>query len=588
MGALAFREIWAVDFEYRSDGDPPDVHCMAAVEVRTGREIVLWKDQLGPEPPFSTGEDALFVAYYASAEMGCFLSLGWSPPAHILDLYAEYRNLGNGKALPFGGKLTGLAQHKGLHHAFTSEKKDLQALGMRGGPYTEQEKRDLLEYCLEDARITAQIVPRFLPDILERNGHPLRTNLLHALVRGKYTIAAARMERAGVPVDGPMLERLKASWGGIQDRLIDEINPLYEVYEDGHLRKHLLAGYIERRGFRWPRTATGLYSTSNDTFRDMAKVYPEVGPLKELLSTLGQVRLADLSVGSDGRNRALLGVFGARTGRNAPKAGRFVFGPATWLRGLIVPPPGYALAYVDWSAQEIGIAAALSGDAALLQDYLTDPYLGFAKRIGAAPPDATKRTHGEIRDAMKTVVLGVGYGMGVGTMAARLERDMDETAHLLAKHRRTYARFWRWIDGAIDRGQLRGDLETRLGWTRDVTRDKPTAIQNFPMQANAADMMRLASIYATEAGLEVLAPVHDAFLIMAPERWIKRTAAELQKHMKRASADLLDGFELRSSASFVKGGKRYMDARGILLWRKVMRLLREVETERGIRRASNA
>ena len=36
------------------------------------------------------------------------------------------------------------------------------------------------------------------------------------------------------------------------------------------------------------------------------------------------------------------------------------------------------------------------------------------------------------------------------------------------------------------------------------------------MQANGAEMMRLAAIAATEAGIEVCAPVHDAFLIAAP------------------------------------------------------------------------
>jgi hypothetical protein len=52
----------------------------------------------------------------------------------------------------------------------------------------------------------------------------------------------------------------------------------------------------------------------------------------------------------------------------------------------------------------------LSGDAALIQDYLTDPYLGFAKRIGQAPPDATKRSHEAICDAMKLVCLGINCG----------------------------------------------------------------------------------------------------------------------------------------------------------------------------------
>jgi DNA polymerase I len=74
------------------------------------------------------------------------------------------------------------------------------------------------------------------------------------------------------------------------------------------------------------------------------------------------MRLSDLAVGSDGRNRTLLSAFRARTGRNQPSNTKFIFGPAVWLRGLIKPPPGHGIAYVDWSQQEFGIAAALSGD----------------------------------------------------------------------------------------------------------------------------------------------------------------------------------------------------------------------------------
>jgi DNA polymerase I len=33
----------------------------------------------------------LFVAYYASAELGCFKALGWPMPVRILDLFVEFR-----------------------------------------------------------------------------------------------------------------------------------------------------------------------------------------------------------------------------------------------------------------------------------------------------------------------------------------------------------------------------------------------------------------------------------------------------------------------------------------------------------------
>ena len=38
---------------------------------------------------------------------------------------------------------------------------------------------------------------------------------------------------------------------------------------------------------------------------------------------------------------------------------KFVFGPSAWLRGLIKPTEGRALAYVDWSQQEHGIAGGV-------------------------------------------------------------------------------------------------------------------------------------------------------------------------------------------------------------------------------------
>src|SRR5262249_31477835 len=155
------------------------------------------------------------------------------------------------------------------------------------------------------------------------------------------------------------------------------------------------AGYLARKGIPWPRLASGALALDDDTFREMARAYPaEVGPIRELRYTLSQLRLNGLAGGGGGRNRLLLSAFAARTGRTQPSNPRFIFGPSTWLRSLIRPGPGRAVAYVDWSAQELGIAAALSGDGAMQEAYLSgDPYLWLARRVGAVPPDATKKTH---------------------------------------------------------------------------------------------------------------------------------------------------------------------------------------------------
>src|SRR5205823_558017 len=80
-------------------------------------------------------------------------------------------------------------------------------------------------------------------------------------------------------------------------------------------------------------------------------------PVRKIRQTLAETRLfRDLTVGRDGRNRALLSPFGTSTGRNAPGNGRFIFGPSAWVRGLIQPRPGWALSYCDFTSQEFAIA----------------------------------------------------------------------------------------------------------------------------------------------------------------------------------------------------------------------------------------
>ncbi len=174
---------------------------------------------------------------------------------------------------------------------------------------------------------------------------------------------------------------------------------------------------------------------------------PELQPLHELRATLGGLRLTGLEVGSDGRNRCLLSPFSSVTGRNQPSNVKFVFGPARWLRGLIRPPEGYGIAYIDFASQEIGIAAGLSGDERMIQGYVEgDPYLAFAKAANLAPPDATKKSHKVIRDQCKSVVLGINYGMGPEAMAAKAGITPTEAKELLRLHKETYKPFWHgWI-----------------------------------------------------------------------------------------------------------------------------------------------
>ncbi len=422
------RSVVVVDFEFiATTGERPVPVCRVAHELRTGQRWRLWQDQLGPAPPYPA--DALVIAFYASAELGCFRALNWDPPKCILDLFVEFRNHTNGRQLPAGVGLIGALTYFGIDSIGTVEKEEMRALIMGGGPWSEAERKKILDYCESDVCALKRLLPAMLPHI----------DWPRALLRGRYMMAAAWMEHAGTPVDVPTLDLLRERWTDIQDQLIASIDKDYGVYEGRTFKVDRLEQFLSREKSPWARLDTGRLNLSDNTFRQAAKVNPSIAPLRELRSALSDLRLNDLAVGRDGRNRCMLSAFRSRTGRNQPSASRYIFGPAVWLRGLIKPPPGHGLAYIDWSQQEFGIAAALSGDTAMQAAYQTgECYLAFAVQANAVPADATKATHGPKRELFKQCALAVMYGMEAESLALRIAQPTIVARDLLRAHRETY------------------------------------------------------------------------------------------------------------------------------------------------------
>lgn len=566
-----FREIWACDFEFSSDeGERPRPLCMVARECRTGREIRLWRDQLAklPAAPFDTGRDTLFVAFFASAELGCFLALGWRLPVNVLDLFAEHRVATNGRDTGFGNSLIGALAVRGLASLDGARKDAMRDLVLRQEAWSPPEAAAILDYCAGDVAATCRLFDRMAPGI----------DWPRALLRGRYMAAVARMEWAGIPVDRDLLSELRGNWEGLKVELIAAVDSEYGVYEGTTFKADRFAAWLRHTGIPWPRHPSGALMLDSDTFKDQARSHPAVNALHELRSTTSKMRLTGLTVGRDGRNRCLLSPFASITGRNQPSNTKFLFGPAVWMRGLIRPPPGHGLAYIDFSAQEIAIAAALSGDERLAEAYATgDPHLGFARDARLVPPDATKHTHPTIRARCKTVCLGVNYGMEAHGLAARLGVTPAEAHELLRLHRLTYRRFWQWSDEVVTSALLSGRMCATFGWQIHVgAGSNPRSLMNWPMQGNGSEMLRLACIAATEAGIEVCAPVHDAVLIAAPLDRLDADVATTRALMERAGAAVTGGLPVRTDAEVIRWPDRYTDERGSEMWRRVMRLLADL------------
>jgi DNA polymerase-1 len=233
LDLLPYRYIVAADFEFEfgghdsfeaanRSGERPRPVCMVAKELRSGQEWRVFRGEFGSAPPFPIGPDALFVAYYASAELGCFKTLGWQSPTNILDLFTEFRDRTNfvrskgdkTPTLPAGRGLVGALTYFGLDSIAAEEKDRLRLLVLRGGPWSESERREILDYCATDTDPLERLLSAMLP----------RIDLPRALLRGRYMAAAAAMEFNGTPIDVSTLQLLQEYWTDIQDDLIRAID----------------------------------------------------------------------------------------------------------------------------------------------------------------------------------------------------------------------------------------------------------------------------------------------------------------------------------------------------------------------------
>ena len=160
-----FRQVCLVDMEFSAPpGERPDPICVVSREWSTGKTIRVWQDDLKTlkHPPYSTGPDSLFVAYYASAELTCHLVLGWPLPMNVLDLFAEFRNMTNGKSPPCGATLLGALSYFGLDGIGAAEKDSMRRLAMRGGPWSKKEEEALLDYCEGDVIALEKLLEKML------------------------------------------------------------------------------------------------------------------------------------------------------------------------------------------------------------------------------------------------------------------------------------------------------------------------------------------------------------------------------------------------------------------------------------------
>ena len=460
-----FRRVYVIDTEYYGTPDLPDGPvvpvAMQVYEVRSGTWLSMFFEK--SDGPYSNPLDlnALYLAFNASAEWNCFLSLGWGLPRNCIDFYVEFKNQVSALKPPpqfrqphnpekWNSSLLGVARWCGVPARVATDKQAARDLILRGHPYSPEEREFILDYCRDDVIDTALICKAMLPRIV---------SIPQAIFRARFMRPVASIQRAGIPVDVESYQKLIKHRENLKNQLVSQLaGTVMDIYNGTTMKYQKLEGLIQSLGLDedWPKPkrkrskkrdnslhvhSRRVFSTEVEAFEVMAILRPELASLADVVKRMRDLKTFDLAVGTDGRSRYPLFPFETATGRCAPPSKRSLFQQSSWMRGLIAPPPGWAIAYLDYSAAEVLIAAVLSGDQNLLRDYCNgDPYTNCAIRIGLAPEGSTKETIGPLRDIMKVWLLSTLYGASPKSLHDKLSGSTLRQAEEFVRQNRVSVR----------------------------------------------------------------------------------------------------------------------------------------------------
>jgi hypothetical protein len=447
---------------------------------------------------------------------------------------------------------------------------------IKGPPFTNEERRLILKYCLDDVLLLEKLLEKLLPNI---------RHFGQALLRGEYVKLTAEIFHEGQPADPWSTGHLRQpkTRRTLRLRAVSDENLTHGLYDGTKLTQAQLREFLVRHKIKekdWRKTEkAGKLGTAQRDWEALAKTQPEkFGGLPDAAKTVSQLREFQLIAGSDNRYRTPIWAFSTITGRMAPNGAAYPFATPSWTRPTLTPAPGTVLVYLDFASMEFGVAAAQSRCLRMLQDYAGEPYLILPILRGLAPRGATKQTHSKLRDDYKPLILAMQYGAGAGLVASRMNLRMSEGQGLVDLHHERYAGYWEWSDRRLQRAFDDGELVTSDGWRCEVSsRTSIFTARNWLVQAMAQSIFRYAALLMRQLGIKIIAVVHDAVLIEVAAHRVELDTARAVNCLERASRRFLHGLALRVDSKTICEGERFTDPRGAPVWDFVERTLHEIE-----------
>ncbi len=391
----------------------------------------------------------------------------------------------------------------------------------------------LVEYATEDADVTLQLADLFRSKIEEYNQsktfYEIECPLISVLVE---------MEFEGVRVDRDILAELSGQLEKEIDSIKHRIEKLAGESFNLNSPKQLGEVLFDRLGLEpQPKRTkkTGQYVTNEQVLSRLAVRYEIAEKILEyrmktkLKSTYVDM-LPDAIFPETGRVHTSYEQAVTATGRMQSHDPNLQNIPVRSDQGreirkaFVAGDDDHLLFAADYSQIELRIAAALSGEKAMIDAFTQDADIHSTtamKLFGVEADDVTP----EMRRHAKTVNFGILYGISAFGLSDRSELSRGEAAELIKNYFAQYPALKKWQEKTIEFAHEKGYVETVTGrrrYLRDINSRNNTVRSaaernaiNSPIQGTAADMIKIAMVRIQERldrekfASRMLLQVHD-------------------------------------------------------------------------------
>ena len=413
--------------------------------------------------------------------------------------------------------------------------------------------KDQIEYAALDAVLTVKLFEMQRP-LLSNRG---LTRPYQILRDAQYPVA--KMELFGISFDVEKHRELMIAWQEESNRLEASIFEVMgrelNINSSKQMGEWLRDVLKEDELETWTKTGKGALSTSTPTFKvnvhahDVIPKIVEYRHVAKRLSSFGEslYKFIDLS------SNRLFGSFSlgmTATGRMSSFNPNMQNMPRDGFRNLFCAQEGYCLIGLDYSQQELRVAALVTQDNELLRIYQEggDVHTNTAASILKISKDKVGKAQ---RQLAKAVIFGLLYGQGAKGLSiyAKRQYGVDMTEEEAQKHReglfKTYKGLRKWQMNTGRLVEITKKIRTPCGRERDFNRERLgyryNAALNLPIQGAAAEItlhaiIRLSSFLCDDCRLVNV--IHDEILLEVKEEKVREYAEKATKAMESAFLDV--------------------------------------------------